>query len=237
MRVHPEWGPAGATVPAGTVAVVVDVLSFTTAVSVAVDRGVEVLPHPADGDAAGLAEREDAVLARPRGSAGPTLSPVALRRVDPAPARLVLPSPNGSRVSHQLADSGADVVAACLRNAAAVATWVAATHPGAAVALVPAGERWPDGSLRPAVEDLWGAGAVAHHLATAGPVDLTPEAAAAAAAWRAVRGAAAEALHGCVSGLELAAGGHAGDVDVAAEVGASALVPVLVHGRFRGTAA
>lgn len=236
MRVHLEWGPPGARAAGGDVAVAVDVLSFTTAVSVAVDRGTEVLPHPVDGGAAALATRQDAVLASPRGVAGPTLSPVSLRLVDPAPARLVLPSPNGSRISHQLADGGATVVAACLRNAAAVAAWVTTTHPGADVALVPAGERWPDATLRPAVEDLWGAGAVADHLRSSG-VELTPEARSAAAAWREVRGSAREALHACVSGLELVGQGFPGDVDVAAEVGTSTVVPVLVDGRFRGSAA
>ena len=41
-----EWGPAGAGHLAGEAAclVVVDVLSFTTAVSVAVQQGIRVLP-------------------------------------------------------------------------------------------------------------------------------------------------------------------------------------------------
>ncbi len=99
-RLHLEWGPAGAAlVSPGTIAAVVDVLSFTTTVSIAADLGIEVLPHPLDGDAAGLASRAGAVLAAPRGGPGPTLSPASLRTADPVPQRLVLPSPNGSTVA------------------------------------------------------------------------------------------------------------------------------------------
>ena len=65
--------------------------------------------------------------------------------------RIVLPSPNGSSICFALADSGLTVVGACLRNRAAVARWLAPQlAAGATVAVVAAGERWPDGSLRPA---------------------------------------------------------------------------------------
>lgn len=228
---HVEWGPAAAaTAPVGAVAVVIDVLSFSTTVSVAADLGIEVLPHPMDGDAAGLAARERAVLAAPRGAGSLTLSPVSLRADSPVPPRLVLPSPNGSTLAHQLSNSGATVVAGCLRNAAAVAAWIRVHHPGSDVHLVAAGERWSDDTLRPAVEDLWGAGAVATHL----PEDTwhrTPEAHAAAAAWHAAATVIDTELAASTSGQELSEAGFAGDV--AAEVDSTDRVPVLLGGRFR----
>ena len=63
---HVEWGLPAAESLAGAydVAVVVDVLSFTTTLSVALDRGIEVLPYRwADESAAGFAAQHQAVLA------------------------------------------------------------------------------------------------------------------------------------------------------------------------------
>jgi 2-phosphosulfolactate phosphatase len=235
-----DWAAPGAdAVAAGCdVAVVVDVLSFTTTLSVAADAGIAVLPYRwGDDTAGGFARERGATLAVSRSAATAgqiSLSPSSVRTAARRPSRLVLPSPNGSTIAHRLASSGATVVGVCLRNTTAAAAWISATHrPGAAsIAVVSAGERWPDGSLRPCVEDWWGAGALFAALRARGWQDLSPEAAAAEAAYLGVRHHLPAALHACASGQELAAAGFSDDVDVAGEVDASSSVPVLVAGAF-----
>ena len=235
-RVRFDWGPTGAQAIAegADIAVVVDVMSFTTTLCVAVERGMTVLPFRwRDERAAAYAEERSATLAVGRLEAralpagtGVSLSPAAMARVSGVD-RIVLPSPNGSSISFGLAESGATVVGTCLRNRRAVADWVAAR--GGTVAVVAAGERWPDGSLRPASEDLWGAGAVLALLPRDG---LSPEARLAADAFLAVEAALADAVHGCASGRELTGAGFAEDVSVAAELDVSDVVPVLADGEF-----
>lgn len=225
-----EWGPSGAVALAADVTVVVDVLSFTTTLSVAVDRGVEVFPFRwKDVRATTYAMTRDAVLAVGRSQAGPgevSLSALTVRAAVGL-ERLVLPSPNGSAISFALAEAGSEVVGGCLRNAAAVGALLAErVRGGASVGVVAAGERWPDGTLRPAVEDLWGAGAVLAALAGHGVGSFSVEARLAAASYDAVADVPA-ALHDCASGRELAAIGFGADVDVVGEVGSSAAVPVL----------
>ncbi|MGW6709563.1 hypothetical protein ACWGDE_32390 [Streptomyces sp. NPDC054956] len=80
-----EWGPVGAGRIAAEAAclVVVDVLSFTTSVTVAVERGTRVFPHAwRDESAAKFAEEVDARPAVGRRAATPeapwSLSPVYL---------------------------------------------------------------------------------------------------------------------------------------------------------------
>ena len=216
--------------PGCEVAVVVDVLSFTTTRTVAADRGVTVYPFPwRDGRARRFADDHDAVLAVGRSQDGVSLSPGSVRAA-PDLRRLVLPSPNGSAISAALADETPAVIGVSLRNRRAVARWLLDREPGP-VAVVAAGERWPDGSLRPAVEDLWGAGALIGALLDAGWDGASPEARAAAAAFAAA-GDVRAALHDCAGGRELAAVGFSSDVDVAAELDASASVPVLSGGAF-----
>jgi len=228
-----DWGPAGARALVagarpGDVAVVVDVLSFTTTLSLAVERGIDVYPYPwAIADAASYAEQRGAVLARGRraglDAGAVSLSPASFLGHDvEGIARVVLPSPNGSSIAFALAGAGVSVVGASLRNAAVVGRWLRGVS--GHVSVVAAGERWPDGSLRPAAEDLWGAGAV---LSALGPRGASPEAGLAVASYDAVRGDLAAALHDCASGRELAAAGFARDVDLAAEADTSPAVPVL----------
>lgn len=226
-----EWGPTGAKAVPADIAVVVDVLSFTTTVSVAVERGMSVYPYRwLDDQAEAYADERGALLAIGRFEARQhpgqvSLSPAAMAQVDGV-ARIVLPSPNGSAISFALRDSGAVVVAASLRNAAAVAQWLAPQVAGGATCVVvPAGERWSDDTLRPCIEDLWGAGAVLFHLAGLTDVVFSPEARVAARAFEAA--ALPDELLESAGARELASVGFIDDVEIAAEVGVSQAVPVL----------
>lgn len=233
-----DWGAAGARALAPDVAclVVVDVLSFTTAVTVAVDAGTRVFPYAwRDASAAEYAREMGAELAVGRGAVTETapwsLSPATLRRAPYTP-RLVLPSPNGSSIAAAAGDS--TVVAGCLRNATAVAEWLAAHAygtPARPVAVIAAGERWPDGTLRPALEDLLGAGAIIRSLSTRATAPMSPEATTAAAAFPTPE-TAARAITECASGRELHERGFGDDVAVAIEHDTCATAPVLTSGAF-----
>lgn len=102
-----DWGLPGAKAvgAAADIAVVVDVLSFTTTLTVAVDAGIDVLPYRWNDDSAERYARDsDAVLAvgRSRAVGGQiSLSPNTIRR-HAAPQRVVLPSPNGSNICFEL---------------------------------------------------------------------------------------------------------------------------------------
>jgi len=233
-----EWGPAGAERLAAVAAciVVVDVLSFTTSVTVAVESGTRVFPYRwSDATASAFAEGKGAALAVGRRTATASspwsLSPAALRRA-PFTPRLVLPSPNGSAIAASAGESR--VVAGALRNATAVGHWLVLQGYGTAdrpIAVIASGERWPDGSLRPAMEDLLGAGAVIAALDERLSGTLSPEAAVAAAVFRATPDVTA-AVTSSSSGRELIGGGFAEDVAVATELDACTAVPVLVEGAF-----
>jgi len=232
-----EWGPAGAAHLAAesSCLVVVDVLSFTTAVSVAVGRGMAVYPYRwndsggeefASAHGAELAVRRKAVDAEHPWS----LSPVHLAKARVTP-RLVLPSPNGSAIA---AAATGTVVAGCLRNAAAVSAWIVGHEYGSVdrpAVVVASGERWPDGSLRPALEDALGAGAILDHL-NRHRLDLSAESRAMATMYHAIPDVA-ETVRSCVSARQLEQAGYNGDVEMAVEIDTDETVPLLTNGAFR----
>ncbi|MDI9952855.1 2-phosphosulfolactate phosphatase [Rhodococcus sp. IEGM 1305] len=238
-----DWGLPGAKAVGADadVAVVVDVLSFTTTLTVAVDAGIDVLPYRWNDDSSERYARDsDAVLAvgRNRAANGQiSLSPNTIRRTA-APRRLVLPSPNGSTISFELGTGIGVCVGASLRNATAVADWIARHCTSTSVvSVIAAGEKWPGGELRPAIEDLWGAGAVLSALTAIGRgADASPEALAAMTAWRGVADTLPQSLAACASGRELRASGYPQDVVIAAEVDRSTAVPVLEDRVFRAAA-
>lgn len=203
-----DWGTEGLAALSGDcrVLVVVDVLSFST--------------------------RVDLLLAE-----GRRVRPVRWAEPDPPPGDAVpLRSPNGATLSAQASATGAHVLTACLRNAAAVARAVAQLAGEAPIGIVAGGERWgvdlaarpgAEGPLRPCAEDHLGAGAVVAALLDLGAGDASPEASLAALTFRAAGERVGALVAECVSGRELRAHGERHVVKHAGAVGVSAVVPVL----------
>ncbi|QUQ68121.1 2-phosphosulfolactate phosphatase [Kutzneria sp. CA-103260] len=230
-RIRLEWGEDGLAALASSCAVlvVVDVLSFTTAVDVALDCGGRVVPvRRGDVRAISSARSAGAVVA---GDQKWTLRPSSLLDL-PAGTLLALSSPNGAALCARAAASGATVFAACLRNAETVASEVDKVADGRPIGIVPAGERWgaTAGPLRHGIEDLLGAGAVAAALMATDSSGASPETRLAASCFSHEIENVVELLQGCVSGRELTAGGHAADIELAAAVGSSSCAPVLRDG-------
>lgn len=223
-----EWGPNGLRrlAPGARAVVIVDVLRFTTVVSVAVGRGVAVLPYRWHDDGA------TAFAASHAARLDETISPSAMA-MSSRGDRVVVPSPNGSALSFGVRERAPDamVLAGCLRNAIAVGEAAIASDGDGHIAVIAAGERWRGGTgpLRPALEDLLGSGAV---IAAMEGVTPSPEATSAAHAFTAVAHDLGATVLGCSSGRELVERGLRADVVLAADLDAERVAPRLIGDAF-----
>jgi 2-phosphosulfolactate phosphatase len=223
-----EWGGEGITqlAPASDAVVIVDVLSFSTCVDIVVGNGGTVCPNGwKDESAVAYAESVGAIMASPIRKSDPdySLSPTSLLKI-PAGSRLVLPSPKGSTLT--LATRETPTFTGCLRNATVVAAALRGT--GKRISVIPTGEKWEDGSLRPALEDLVGAGAIINQLTGT----RSPEAELAVATFLHFQNNLPSCLKQCSSGRELIGRGFEGDVDLAAAMDSSSAAPILKNGAY-----
>ena len=224
-----EWGYQGLLhlAPTSDAVVIIDVLSFSTSVDIAIHNGAIVYPYQwRDETALAYAASQQAILASFERTSNTeySMSPTSLLII-PAGTRLVLPSPNGSTLS--LATGDMPTFTGCLRNAQAVAK--AASTFGKRIALIPAGEKWEDGTLRPALEDWIAAGAIIAHL----PGSRSPEAHTAETAFLAARSDLPTYLEHCGSGKELIGKGFASDVKLAFALNVSDTAPLLSNRAYR----
>lgn len=206
--------------------IIVDILSFTTAVTIAVSRGGVVFPYRSKDELCiDFAQQNDAILAGPRESGSYSLSPSSLCELQSG-QRIVLLSPNGSTLS--LATGDVPTYAGCLRNAKAVAE-KAQSH-GSVIGVVPCDERWrDDGSLRPAVEDWLGAGAIIHHLTG----NKSPEAQSAEWAFQQAQSTLFDTLRDSASGRELFEMGFENDVKLASDLNVSKVAARLIDKAYQ----
>ena len=217
-----EWGLEGATrlSSSSDVVIVVDVLSFTTCVEAALESGATVYPYLyKDSRADEFAKSIGARLASLRRSKHEIcLSPPSLLQLD-AGDKIVLPSPNGSTICFSV--DGPTVIAGCLRNASAVAE--AAQRIGRKILVIASGERWPNQELRPSIEDIIGAGAILTRLSGT----KSPESESAVAVFHAFEKRIQETIENSSSGRDLVEKGFPEDVEYAAALNISSVVPVL----------
>lgn len=232
-----EWGLRGARAAAerGDILIIVDVLSFTSAVTAAVEHGADIFPYPMHDGAEAFARQVGAELRTaesvPAGSR--TLSPLLYGPSD-AGKRYVVRSPNGATCARH-ARAAPALLAGCLRNAAAVAEAAnrLRADTDAAVTVIASGEKWKnvregENTLRPCIEDYLGAGAILASL----DGDRSPEAELCAAAFRAVEGRVDALVWDSASGRELRAWQFEEDVRFCARLNVSTAVPRLAGDHF-----
>ena len=96
------------------------------------------------------------------------------------------------------------------------------------VAVIAAGERWEDGTIRFAIEDWLGAGAIISRIAG----NRSAEAESAAASFERLRLSIHATLASCPSGRELIDAGYPDDIDIASELDVDRAVPLLTGNAF-----
>jgi len=94
---------------------------------------------------------------------------------------------------------------------------------GKNIGVIPSGEQWQDGSIRFAVEDLIGAGAVISYLQG----ELSAESLPAKILYESVNEKLYDVISNCVSGKELIERGFGEDVKIACEENVSETVAML----------
>jgi 2-phosphosulfolactate phosphatase len=233
-----DWGRRGALRAAerGDVIVIVDVLSFSTSVTVAASRGAFIYPCRMEDDPGKIARQIGAVTAVGRKAVPKTgrfsLSPLTYLDIEPG-QKVVVASPNGATCS-DIAASVPYVFTAGLVNASAVAASVSRLirEHTISVTVIACGERESSiddrSRIRWAVEDYLGAGAVLLQL----DGSKSPDAIVCEGAFAQSRNRIIEILHGCQSGRELHDHGFGRDVDYAAQLNVLDCVPIIREGRF-----
>jgi 2-phosphosulfolactate phosphatase len=235
-----DWGQRGAlrAVQRGDILVVVDTLSFSTAVATAVNYGGFVCPCPEGEDPVKLARRIGGEAAVRRADVPQkghfSLSPLTYVNLSPG-TRIVLSSPNGATCSHCSRQVPYLFIGALL-NARAVASAVSNVLNGmdssACMTVIACGERestLPENNpIRFAVEDYLGAGAILSYLG----FEKSPEARVCQSAFADNKKNMRNILWECESGRELRAEGFGKDVEFASQLNLYDSVPVMRNGFF-----
>lgn len=234
-----EWGRRGAREAAdrGDIVIIVDVLSFSSTVVSALNKGAIIYPYPPNLDGKQYAESIGAEFILGRAEAArldkPTLSPVSFNQ-EHNRKKYVITSLNGSFCTW-IASKVPALLVGSLLNARSVADAanLIQKQTKANITVIPCGEQWEDyklheDTLRPAMEDYLGAGAVLSYLAG----NKSPEAELCATSFLQAKQNINEFIWDCGSGRELREKGFDSDVTHCSRLNVYQTVPVLCRDHF-----
>lgn len=233
-----DWGADGSRRAAerNEIVVIIDCLSFSTAVVTAVEHGAVIYPCGRASDATTLKGKTGTELAVKRPEVPKlgrfSLSPLTLLGVEDG-SKIILPSLNGASCVE--AASGAHLIfAGALINARAIAAALngLVTKTGRSITLIACGELDEAGNkeieLRQAVEDYLSAGAILDEL----DIKLSPEAQECRRHFIGSKEKIADIIWNSPSGVWLEDRGFGNDVEYASRLNRFDCVPVLRQGIF-----
>jgi 2-phosphosulfolactate phosphatase len=241
-RVHVEWGAIGARLAASRrdIVVIVDVLSFSTSVTVVLANGGTPFSYSnqeiqENGGREKVENQLNAqIISRDRASTQSrfSLSPVSLKAVTPKD-RIVLTSINGAHCVSAASKSPIIIIGALTnrRATAEAITRLLRLNEASRCTLVACGELWssifPDQEgMRPSIEDLIGAGAIAQALSS--EFSLSMEAQNAVDAFESNRDDLHHVLSNSISGRQLISREYGGDVELASQLDSETEVAVWI---------
>lgn len=234
-----DWGRHGVhqAVERGDILVIVDTISFSTSIVTAVHNGGLIYPCSMDEDVNAIAQRiggEAAVHRRKVPEHGRfSLSPTTFLTIEPG-TRVVLASPNGATCS-RYAEQVPYLFVGSLINARAVAYVVSSLleQTNLSVTVIACGERWnpptEDGTLRFAIEDYIGAGAILSYLHH----EKSPESQLCEGAFLQCQHNLKALLWDCSSGRELREKGYEEDVILASQLNVYETAPYMEDGYLK----
>lgn len=234
-----EWGLKGVRDAAlrGDIIIIVDVLSFSSAVVTAAHYGAKIFPSPDYESAYVFAEQAGGIVALKRDEAygGPSLSPLSYGPADKG-KNYILPSLNGSTCASFISGKGNTLFCGSLLNAEAVADKAMEIKGKRSITVIACGEQWNDvtgheNSLRPCLEDYLGSGAILSFLHGS----KSPEASVCNFSFLSVREKLEDLIWDCGSGRELQQKGYDEDVKYCSRLNVYNTVPILVKDHFENS--
>lgn len=236
-----EWGIKGAVEAAKRkeIIIVVDVLSFSSTVTTAVDKGAVIYPFPpgqhekAKAYASGIGAELVVGRAEAIKTGKPSLSPLSFSENSKGKS-FVLCSLNGAACV-DVSKEVPSLFAGSLINAKAVAeaAQVMKNKLKVPITVIACGERWANSAqeeneLRPGIEDYLGAGAIISFLKGS----FSPEAFVCKQAFEASKHTLPSLIKNCGSGRELIERDFEEDVRICMQYNTSTTVPMLFDHQF-----